>query len=61
MCIPALAAADSQIPVQPSMEQLLAREAFLKAQTDSASVACVVKTSVSSTRVGELFMLWWGS
>ena len=58
--LPGVAAADA-LSFWPSVEQLLVREAFVMTQTEGTSVACVVKTSVSSALVGEPFKLWWGS
>ena len=56
-----LVALAEPIPLGPSPEQLLTREAFLKTQTEGTSVACVVQTSVAATSVNTPFMLWWGS
>lgn len=58
---PLAAAADAAIPLGPSPEQLLAREAFLKAESDGVPVACAVKASKASVAVNEAFALWWGS
>ena len=61
LSVPLAASAQELVPLQPAPEQLLAREAFIKSQTEGVPVACVVKTSKTSVSVNEPFSLWWGS
>ena len=59
--VPMLVAAESGVPLGPTVEQLLAREAFLKAITEKTSVACVVSVSKNTIKVGDLTTVYWGS
>jgi len=61
LAFPLSISADTLVPLGPTVEQLLAREAFLKAQNGGTSVACIVRTNVATTKVRQPFQLWWGS
>ena len=61
---PAFAFADTAIPLQPSVAQLLTRAAALEAleaMSATSSLACAALTNVSTVRVNQPFILAWGS
>ncbi len=60
-CAPAIALADSLIPMGPTPEQLLSRQAFMNAVVQGTSVACVVQTSATQVRLNQSYRVWWGS
>ena len=62
---PALALADAQSPFQPSAAQLLTRVAALEAQLASVQknqpLACAMRFSTPTARIGQEVILAWGS